>query len=270
MNCMKFQILIYLKKKKVETINNLIGIVSWGEYLSINDYYIETDLKNLRIIKETRLNLNYNSIIYCLDKEEFNNKIISLISVPYCEINYEDDIEEIRTLLYENSDNGIINLQNLLGEENYINFEIYSNGYVIVSRFFNNVVKYYVSLLKVDILQLEEICEIENKELVVINVLFNVDSIKNKDIESYLSYNPLEVTKEMACEIKFGTIKTGYEMHVYDYDKYKSRFINDLEFLYVLRREIINENIVLKNIKLEDVSLLIEKIEENYKENYIR
>lgn len=149
-----------------ETKNTALELkenVSWNEFLNMDvDYLILNDLVNIEEITKMRFIKGFSSIDFYIEKKEIIYNIINIIDVPYIDrISLSNNDVEIHDILISDSTEVYYYLLEIT-DNFYMNFRVYSNGYVSMSINKNNISNGYISIVRVNFNELKNICKYEN------------------------------------------------------------------------------------------------------------
>lgn len=149
-----------------ETKNTALELkenVSWNEFLNMDvDYLMLNDLVNIEEITKIRFIKDFSSIDFYIEKKEIIYNIINIIDVPYIDrISLSNNDVEIHDILISDSTE-VYSYFLEITDNFYMNFFVYSNGYVSVSINKNNISNGYISIVRVNFNELKNICKYEN------------------------------------------------------------------------------------------------------------
>ena len=104
----------------------------------------------------------FSSIDFYIEKKEIIYNIINIIDVPYIDrISLSNNDVEIHDILISDSTEVYYYFLEIT-DNFYMNFFVYSNGYVSVSINNNNISNGYISIVRVNFNELKNICKYEN------------------------------------------------------------------------------------------------------------
>ena len=137
--------------------------VCWNEFLNMDvDYLMLNDLVNIEEITKMRFIKGFSSIDFYIEKKEIIYNIINIIDVPYIDrISLSNNDVEIHDILISDSTEVYYYFLEIT-DNFYMNFFVYSNGYVSVSINNNNISNGYISIVRVNFNELKNICKYEN------------------------------------------------------------------------------------------------------------
>ena len=137
--------------------------VCWNEFLNMDvDYLMLNDLVNIEDITKMRFIKGFSSIDFYIEKKEIIYNIINIIDVPYIDrISLSNNDVEIHDILISDSTEVYYYFLEIT-DNFYMNFFVYSNGYVSVSINNNNISNGYISIVRVNFNELKNICKYEN------------------------------------------------------------------------------------------------------------